>query len=67
MSAINWEEAGVTRAQFQAWWIEHSRADYARKAAETAARSLAAQKAEHKVKALAKLTNEEKQLLGLIR
>ena len=56
--AVDWEEAGVKRSDLISWWIEHQRRDEERLARE------AAELEAKRQKALAKLTHEERILLG---
>jgi hypothetical protein len=61
LDQVDWKEAGVKRYQFESWWATHKAEDELRRTAEQAA-------AERKRKisaARAKLTPEERQLLGL--
>lgn len=58
---VDWKEAGVSRAELERWWYVHKAADAVRRAREEAERV----KAELKKSALDKLTDEEKQALGL--
>jgi hypothetical protein len=57
----DWEEAGIQRVWLLEWWKEHKRKDEARKRREARERREAKK---HKA-ALAKLTKEERRLLGL--
>jgi hypothetical protein len=50
--SVNWNEMGVSREEFSAWWTEHKKEDAERVEREKAA-------------ALAKLTPAERTLLGL--
>lgn len=58
---VDWQGAGVSRAWLQAWWQQHQQQD------QDKARAEAMEKARGKVRreALAKLTNEERRLLGI--
>jgi hypothetical protein len=61
LDKVDWSEVGVSKKKFKAWWGSHKALDAARKAEEELIR-------EHQTKidiALAKLTNEERELLGL--
>jgi len=61
MDAIDWKEAGVTKRELMTWWEEHKAADSRRRVRE------AKEAAEKKIRdeALAKLTPEEKKILGV--
>lgn len=50
VESIDWNEAGVTRREFESWWQAHLTKDTARRRREAA---------------LAKLTPDERRLLGL--
>ena len=61
LKKIDWKEAGVTKRQFLTWWEDHKEWDRKRREA------VAKQVHEAKVRkdALAKLTDEEKKILGI--
>jgi len=61
LELVDWKEAGVTRKEFETWWMGHRRKDQLRKMAEEEAK----RKEDVKAKALAKLTPEERELLGV--
>ena len=68
LDMIDYKEAGITRAQLEKWWIKHKELDARHRAEETAKKKAAAEKKEkaRKKKAiLAKLTDEEKAILGV--
>ena len=58
---IDWKEAGVSKREFLAWWEEHKIEDALRRKRE------AEEKREKEIRktALAKLTPEEKKILGV--
>lgn len=56
LTAIDWEEAGITRAEFEEWWATHKRRD---EELNTAAKRKALRE-----QALAKLTPAERRALG---
>ena len=58
---IDWKEVGVSRAEVETWWTAHKKEDEARRDREQAERDKKALKAS----ALAKLTDDEKKVLGL--
>lgn len=58
---VDWIEAGVTKGEVVQWWMRHKKADDARKEQESRDRLAYAARAS----ALAKLTPEERKLLGL--
>lgn len=58
---LDWQEAGVTPAEFREWWRLHQRRDQARRAAEEEYR----RKQEARATAIAKLTPEERAALGI--
>src|SRR5690242_13382594 len=58
---VDWQEAGVSRAWVEGWWASHKEQDRLRKLQEAARQ----RKEEARQSALAKLTPEEKQALGL--
>lgn len=60
LTACDWKEAGVTKAEVLKWWAEHKEQDRKRRAWERADRK----KREVKKQALAKLTPEERKALG---
>lgn len=69
---IDFQEAGITQKQLEAWWTQHQEKDRKRKLAEAKAEAEKARKREEaqarekaKQAALAKLTSAEKKLLGL--
>lgn len=51
----DWQEAGVSRREIEAWWLTHKKQDRLRKL----------QKQETRKAALAKLTPKEREALGL--
>ncbi len=61
LKKIDWKEAGVTKRQFLSWWEDHKEVDAKRR------ERMAAQLREIKIRkdALAKLTPEEKKILGV--
>jgi hypothetical protein len=61
LNRIDWVEAGVTQEDFSEWWSNHQAADTRRRAYE--AKKILAEKA--KQEALAKLTPEEREALGV--
>lgn len=61
LSNVDWKEAGVTRKKVETWWKKHKAADETRRKLEAALRK----KAELKASALAKLTTEEREVLGI--
>jgi hypothetical protein len=60
LGRVDWKEAGVMRAEFDEWWLLHSRADTDRRMNELKAK----REDEARKKALAKLTKAERKLLG---
>jgi len=58
---IDWKEAGVTQKEAAAWWKKHKEKDAVRRLAEAAE----AAKERVRVAALAKLTSDERKVLGL--
>jgi hypothetical protein len=60
LDKVDWKEAGVMRAEFDEWWLLHSRADTDRRMNELKAK----REDEARKKALAKLTKAERKLLG---
>lgn len=58
---IDWKEVGVSRQAVETWWTTHKKEDEARRAREKAECDKKALKAG----ALAKLTDDEKKVLGL--
>ena len=58
---LDYEEMGITRRDVEAWWAEHKRKDEERRRMEEAQRVVA----ERRASAMAKLTEEEKQALGI--
>ena len=58
---VNWSEVGVSRGMVEAWWAGHKREDERRRKREAAEK----RKAELRVAALSKLTDEEKEALGI--
>lgn len=61
LNDIDWDEVGVSRGMVEAWWEGHKREDERRRKKEAAEK----RKAELKATALSKLTNEEKEALGI--
>lgn len=61
LKQIDWKEAGVKKRQFLSWWEDHKEEDAKRR------ERMAAQLREIKIRkdALAKLTPEEKKILGI--
>lgn len=61
MDAIDWKESGVTKDELMTWWEDHKEEDARRRARE------AKEAAEKKIRkqALAKLTPEERKILGV--
>jgi|SanBayMetagenome_1026888.scaffolds.fasta_scaffold63463_2 hypothetical protein len=61
LKQIDWKEAGVSKREFMRWWEDHKEIDAARRVRE------AKEKAKKKLRdgALAKLTPEEKKILGV--
>lgn len=61
IDCIDWKEAGVTKREFLGWWEDHKEKDRKRLAA------MEKQLKEIKIRkeALAKLTDEEKKILGV--
>ena len=68
LDMIDYKEAGITCAQLEKWWINHKELD-TRHGAEEAAKKTAAnekkEKARKKKAIMAKLTDEEKAILGV--
>ena len=60
---VNWEEAGVSRRDTEAWWKHHRAIDAERRREE----ARKAQDAEDRARALSKLTGRELRLLGLVK
>jgi hypothetical protein len=58
---FNYKEGGITREELFAWWKEHKEEDARRKDAERKAREIQ----ERRAAALAKLSKEERKLLGV--
>lgn len=58
---IDWKEAGVSKREFLAWWEDHKVEDAMRRKQEAAERRAK----EIRKAALAKLTPEEKKILGV--
>ena len=58
---IDWDEVGVSRKMVEAWWEAHKKEDERRRAKELAERV----KEERRKAALAKLTDEDRKILGL--
>lgn len=58
---IGTTDAGISSAEIRSWWMKHQKADQARREAEAKQR----RELETRKAALAKLTPEEKKLLGL--
>lgn len=61
LSEVDWKEQGITLDQAQEWWLDHQQRDRARKRQEL----LAAEKQAKKDAALAKLTDEDRKILGI--
>jgi hypothetical protein len=61
LDRIDWKEAGVSRAEFNAWWKQHREQDEDRRVREAEK----AIKEKAKKEALAKLTPEERKALGV--
>lgn len=61
LRAVDWEEAGVSRAEFQTWWRQHKLNDRQRKEEEKRAK----QRKQVRARALQKLTWQEREALGL--
>lgn len=61
LKQIDWKEAGVSKREFLGWWEDHKEEDAKRR------ERMAEQLREIKVRkdALAKLTDEEKKVLGI--
>jgi hypothetical protein len=65
---VDWEEAGVSFEDFTAWWAAHQKVDKARRDKESRARRAAmaaAEKESARRALLARLTPEERALLGV--
>jgi hypothetical protein len=62
LSEVNWKEVGVPRKKVENWWAGHKREDERRRKKEAEEK----RKAELKAAALSKLTDEEKQVLGIL-
>lgn len=61
LDRVDWKEAGVKRHQFEQWWASHKAADELRRIREEEAREQA-----RRIKAAkAKLSPEERELLGI--
>jgi hypothetical protein len=58
---VDWSEVGVSRKMVETWWEGHKREDERRRKKEAAEK----RKAELRAAALNKLTNEEKEALGI--
>lgn len=58
---VDWKEAGVKRTDAEAWWENHKKEDALRRAKE----ATVARKKRIKQEALSKLSDEEKEILGL--
>lgn len=58
---LDYEEMGVTRQEIETWWIKHKRKDEERRQREEAAR----RKQELRDNALSKLSDDEREALGL--
>lgn len=65
LGQVDWQEAGVTREWLVGWWAEHKRADEARKIREARERFERTQREANRIKALSKLTPEERAALGI--
>ncbi len=68
LDMIDYKEAGITRAELEKWWINHKALDAKHRAEEAAKKKAVVEKREkaRKKKAiLAKLTDEEKAILGV--
>lgn len=63
--SVDWREAGVSKESVEAWWKEHKRKDAQRRKAEAKRVARAAEKQRKREEALAKLTEEERKLLGI--
>jgi len=66
LADVDWKEQGITIEQaqewwLQEWWLDHQKRDRDRKRREI----IAAEKAAKKQAALAKLSDEDKKILGL--
>jgi hypothetical protein len=59
LNKVDWNEVGITQESLMAWWAEHKAEDARRKAAEQVILAV------KRRKALAKLTPEERALLGI--
>ena len=58
---IDWKEAGVSKKEFLSWWETHKHEDIQRRKREAAEK----REKELRANALAKLTLEERKLLGI--
>ena len=68
LDLINYKEAGITRTELEKWWTNHKALDAKHRAEEAAKKKEAAAKkakAKKKKELLAKMTDEEKEILGL--
>ena len=61
LDKVDWKESGGSKKKFKAWWASHKAADAERKAEEETIR----EKAERVEEILAKLTPEERKLIGI--
>ena len=61
LGAVDWAEVGVSRKTVEAWWEAHKKEDERRRAKEAAEKI----KEQKRKAALAKLTAEDRKVLGL--
>lgn len=62
---LDWKEAGVTREQVERWWRRHKKEDRARRKREKQEREERRKAREARDRALAKLSPEDRQALGV--
>jgi hypothetical protein len=68
LDLIDYREAGVTRSELEKWWKNHKALDAKHRAEEAAKKKEAAEKrakAKKRKELLAKMSDEEKEILGL--
>jgi len=72
LGKIDYKEAGISRKEFELWWKEHEEEDRLRRerekkaqAAKRAAAKAKAERAKKRKEVLAKLTDEDKIILGV--
>jgi hypothetical protein len=65
LSFVNWREAGVSEESVRHWWKAHKAEDARQRKNEDRRAKSAAEKKRKREEALAKLTEEERKLLGI--